>query len=158
MKKNTIYETLCEEQQEELNGIIEAVLENPALKSKDDEELISPEMVMALLELLDNRKKVAKKEMAVAKKQHAPPRQGFLGHIEVGDVISFFMNSKQYEREVLNLSDKTVTVEFTPDYPCESTKPVGKKYIKYTSIAKVVSNEPVAEEQDEDPVLLDVAV
>jgi hypothetical protein len=106
------------------------------------------------LELLDDAKKEAKKvdeEFAKIDKEKNEAEAKANGQttakkLMLGCTIKFTMGSgkakREFEREVLKISEKTVTVEFDEEYPCTTSlaAPTGKKYIKFQNIVEVIAN------------------
>jgi hypothetical protein len=83
--------------------------------------------------------------------------------VETGDVVDFTMgsgtNKKIFRREVTQVNEKTISVEFDQDYPCTTSEAkVGKKNIKFEKIIGVVEQHIVGEAKEEKELVFEEAV
>lgn len=163
-RKINIFSELPKEKQEQIKGFAEFVVGNPIIlgepvlvdeKTGETKERINYESITALIECLNEYRQIAKtvddemkqfdKEM---KKAAITEKANLLKEsLEVGDKVIFTMGTsklkRNYEREVIKITDKCFHVEFNEDYPCTVTpdKPIGIRHIKFVSLLENLSKD-----------------
>lgn len=123
--------------------------------------IIKSDMISALIEIMYNVKQEAKAietNLIKFKKSKEPKVEDSLlkDSIKIGDVVTFSITAgktkKEYEREIVKITDKGFQVEFDENYPCDITpnKMIGRKRIRFSSIiSKNNSYETFVSEENE---------
>lgn len=141
---NKIYDSLSQNSKATVNSILDKVMGSIL----DDNDKVNVNMLKAVLEQLNAEKqnlkaqikadndaiKAAEKEAAVARGKKLADQ------LEVGDLVTFIMGAKKFEKEftlpVQKIGASTITVEFTSEYPTANGE-AGKRYIQFHKLVSI---------------------
>jgi hypothetical protein len=156
-RKKDVFSNLSEEKKEKIKSFAEFVVSNPVIlgepilvneKTGEIKERIDTDSITVLIECLNGYRQIAKTvddEMKQSDKEMEKAKALDRAHslrdsLEVGDKVIFSMGNvklkRNYEREVVKITDKCFHVEFDEDYPCTITpdRPIGIRHIKFTAL------------------------
>lgn len=139
------YEQLNADDQNEIDQTVASVIDQFSDENPDThEKTVNLPKLLAMLERLNAEKKSAKEAAETKAKEEKEANKAsaelagveLAKGVEVGDFITFKMNSKEWTLPVLKKNEKTFTVELPAEALPEGSKSA-RRFPKFASVTKV---------------------